>query len=67
MDVDVRTLKAELARQGLTLIALARRIEARPSTLSAWIHGANPAPPDLVGRIEKALGVKRGTLKRNHP
>ena len=61
--VDVRTLKAELARQGLTLVAHAKRIETPPSTLSAWRHGVNVPPKNLPSRIEQALGVRRGSLK----
>lgn len=60
--IDVRKLKAELARQGSTLARLARRTKTPASTLSAWLHRVHEPPADLASRIEKALGVPPGSI-----
>ena len=41
---------------------LAERIGVRPSSLSGWLVGRYCGPPDLITRIEKALGLADGTL-----
>jgi plasmid maintenance system antidote protein VapI len=52
----------ELARRGLFQRDLARRLRVPDTTLSDWLRGAHPAPPDLSTRIEKALGMRGGEL-----
>src|SRR2546428_4934721 len=62
MPVDGDALRVELARRDLTQTQLALLMKLPPTTLSTWIRGAHPAPSDLAGRIEKALGLAAGVL-----
>jgi len=62
MLVDHRTLRVELARRGFTQTLLAHLLGVPPTTLSTWLTGAHPAPPDLPHRIETALELPRGAL-----
>jgi transcriptional regulator with XRE-family HTH domain len=65
-DIDIRKLKAELARQGSTLTALALRTGTKVSTFSAWVHGVREPPPDLVRRVAKTLGIPPGSITSRH-
>lgn len=56
-------LKAELARRGLREWRLAQMLGHPPSTLSDWLRGVRPAPPDLADRIERALGLNPRSLR----
>lgn len=56
------TLRVELAKAGLTQRALAKKLNVPDTTLSDWITGAHPAPPDFTCRIEKELGLPAGSF-----
>ena len=60
-QVDVRKLKAELARQGSTLTKLARKTKT-PGEHAERVAapGTYPPPADLADRIEKALRLLAG-------
>lgn len=60
--IDIRELRVELARRDLTQGELATRISTRPSTLSSWLRGVNPPPPQFRERVEEALGLHPGAL-----
>lgn len=55
-------IAVHLARRSLTQRDLARLIKIPSTTLSDWLTGAHPAPPDLPLRIERALGLEPGSL-----
>ncbi|MBN1208533.1 MAG: helix-turn-helix transcriptional regulator [Myxococcaceae bacterium] len=55
-------LAVELARAGMTQRELARLLGVPPTTLSTWLSGAHPAPPDLPSRISTAMGLERSLL-----
>jgi DNA-binding transcriptional regulator YdaS (Cro superfamily) len=57
-------VSVELARASLTQRALADRLGIPDTSLSDWLRGAHPSPPDLPRRIESALGLRRGVLTR---
>lgn len=52
-----RAVRVALARKGMTQLDLAHLLGVPPTSLSDWLRGAHPAPPNLVRRLEKALGV----------
>lgn len=52
----------ELARRDLRQRDLARLLHTPDTTLSDWLRGAHPAPPDLSTRIERAFKLPAGTL-----
>lgn len=62
MPLDRRTLRVELARRDLTQTRLAGMLGVPPTSLSTWLRGEHPAPPDLKRKIETALGLSAGTL-----
>lgn len=55
-------LRVELARVELTHADLAVKLGVAPTTLSTWLRGAHPPPPDLTERIERALRLPTGRL-----
>ena len=63
MPIDHREFLAQLARRGKTQVEFAQERGIRPSTLSAWARGVNPAPPRFRQDLEDALGLRRGALK----
>ena len=63
-DLDLRELRAALARQGKTQWQLAAEPNMSPSCLSAYLRSRSPAPPDLARRIATALGVSEHALAR---
>ncbi|MHB1844756.1 MAG: helix-turn-helix domain-containing protein [Deltaproteobacteria bacterium] len=54
----------ELARRGWTQRDLARELGVPDTSLSDWLLEAHPGPEDLIGRIERSLGLKEGSLLR---
>ena len=62
MRLDLRELRGELARRGLTQGDLARQLAVPATTLGSWLLERHPAPDDLADRIESALGLEPGTL-----
>ena len=46
---------------------IADKIRVPATTLSNWLHGTHPAPPDLVDRVEVALNLRPGSLPRLEP
>jgi DNA-binding transcriptional regulator YdaS (Cro superfamily) len=62
MDIDQSALRVELARRQLAQWRLALKLGLRPSTLSDYLRGARPAPPELAERIERALRLEQGSL-----
>ncbi len=64
--VNVRELRAALARQGMPQWKLAATLDVSPSTLSAYLHGHPGAPANLRQRIEAALGLDDGALAHRH-
>ncbi len=60
--LDHLKIKSELARRGLREWRLAQMLGHPPSTLSDWLRGVRPAPPDLAERIERALGLRPNAL-----
>lgn len=56
------TIRIELARKGWRQTDLAAKIGVRPTTLSSWLSGAYVGPPDLMKRLEAALGLPTGAL-----
>jgi transcriptional regulator with XRE-family HTH domain len=65
MVLDITQLDVELARRRLTRTDLARRIGKPPTTLSGWLRGHHPGPPNLPQRLEEALELEPGTLERS--
>lgn len=61
-ELDLRELRALLARRGMTQWRLAAALDVSPSALSAYLHGRVPAPPDLRRRIATVLGVDEALL-----
>lgn len=55
-------LRIQLARLNTSRVALARALDVPPTTLGAWLRGDHPAPDDLVDRVERCLGLSKGTL-----
>lgn len=62
MGIDKSKLKVELVKRETTLGALANQLGLPPTTLSSWLSARHPAPEDLQGRIERALGLRSGAL-----
>jgi predicted transcriptional regulator len=62
--MNVRKLKGVLAERGLAQWMLAKKVGYAPSTLSDYLRGARPAPPELVDQLEAALKLATGTLKK---
>jgi DNA-binding transcriptional regulator YdaS (Cro superfamily) len=60
--LDAVQVRVELARRGLPQWQLARRLGLPPSTLSDYLLGRRPSPPDLPLRIERALGLASGAV-----
>src|SRR4051794_36839300 len=54
----------ELAKAGLNQQALARRMGIPSTTLSDWLREAHPRPPRFAERVERALGLPAGHLRR---
>lgn len=63
--LDAVALRMEMARMAMTRRQLACELQVRPSTLSSWLNGASPAPKDLAARIEAAMRLRPGTLRRS--
>jgi transcriptional regulator with XRE-family HTH domain len=57
ISIDPRKLRIELARTGLTLTELARRLDLPPTTLGSWVRAVHPPPADLSDRVAAVLGV----------
>lgn len=55
--IDSKKLRIELARTGLTLTELARRLDIPPTTLGSWVRAVHPPPADLAERVAATLGV----------
>lgn len=66
-EIDMHTLKAELARRDLPQWRLAQQLGVAASTVSEWLRGAKRAPEDLRERIERVLGLPEGALKPQAP
>jgi transcriptional regulator with XRE-family HTH domain len=60
--VDTSKLRGLLAERRLPQWRLAKRLGYAPSTLSDYLRGARPAPPDLVKQIEQELRLPPGAL-----
>lgn len=60
--IKLDELRIQLARLNTSRVALARSLGVPPTTLGAWLRGDHPAPGDLADRIERCLGVSKGTL-----
>lgn len=58
----VTQLRIELLRLDLTQLDLAKRLDVPVSTLSSWLRGVSPPPPDLLRRIEHALDIPPNAL-----
>jgi plasmid maintenance system antidote protein VapI len=61
-QVRISELRAQLARRELPQWRLAADLGINPARFSAFLRGKAPAPHDLADRIERELGLKRGTL-----
>lgn len=61
--IDHVSLRVEMARAGVSLLDLARRLAVPRSTLSAWLRNVNPAPADLRLRLAAALQVPEAVLR----
>ena len=64
-SINVKLLRIELARREMTRLDLARAIDVKATTLSAWIRRVNPQPPHLAGLIESRLGLPGGFLTQD--
>lgn len=62
--VDIRDIKAELARQGLKMWELGAKMNLGQSTLSTYINGRVKPPSGFIREIESVLGLKDGDLKK---
>ncbi len=60
--IDMRELRAALARKGMAQWMLAATLGISPSTFSAYIHDRLDAPSDLARRIALILGVSESAL-----
>jgi DNA-binding transcriptional regulator YdaS (Cro superfamily) len=61
-SVDPHKVRVACVEQRVPQWRLARLLSLAPSTLSDYLRGARPAPPNLAERIERALGRTRGSL-----
>jgi hypothetical protein len=61
-NIDPLAFDVALAQKQMTRVELARHLGHPPSTLSSWLRGIAPPPTDLVGRIERVLELKPGSL-----
>lgn len=59
-----RAVRIALAQAGLTQADLAGRLGIPSTSMSDWLRGAHPAPANLLERLERALGLERGSLER---
>lgn len=50
-----REIAIELAKRDMRQRDLARLLNVPPTTLSDWLTGAHPSPPDLAERVRNAL------------
>ena len=63
MQSTFRTdVAVELARRGMRQRDLAGLMKIPDTTLSDWLRGQHPPPPDLAARIERALKLPTGSL-----
>ena len=60
--LDKRNLRIGLAQAGLAQWQLAGQVGVSPAALSQYATGARECPPDVQGRLEKALGLETGAL-----
>lgn len=60
-------LKVQLARQGKTMLDVAKGLNCAASTLSTWMNGVAPLPVDLLTRIERVLNIPKGSLRSPAP
>jgi hypothetical protein len=60
--VDLRELRAQLARRDIRQWRLAADMNVSPSTLSAYLRGHCRAPRDLRQQIERVLGLEQNAL-----
>lgn len=63
MNINLVSLRVELAKQQMTQRGLARILGIAPTTLSGWLL-AGHAPPDVVERLAGALCVDPEVLVR---
>lgn len=63
-DIDIGTLRAEMARREIPQWKAAASIGASPAALSHWLNGRLEAPASLRPRLERLLGLPEGALKR---
>jgi transcriptional regulator with XRE-family HTH domain len=63
--INLQILRVELARRGMTRLALARELDVKATTLSAWLRRVNPQPADLAGLIESKLRLPGGFLTQD--
>jgi plasmid maintenance system antidote protein VapI len=57
IKIDARKLRVALAERDLPRWRLAKLMKLPPSTLSDYLRGARPAPPDLAEKICTVLGA----------
>ena len=62
MAINVKLLRIELVKREMTMFDLAKSLNNKSSTLSAWLREVNPQPADLGERIERVLGLQAGAL-----
>jgi transcriptional regulator with XRE-family HTH domain len=60
--IDTVALKLALVRKGWSQSQLADALDVPPTTLSSWLRGEHPSPPELQARLENALGISPGEL-----
>jgi predicted transcriptional regulator len=62
--VDELKLSVELVKRRIPQWRFATMIGIPPSTLSDYLRGARPQPPELRSRIEAALNLRAGALRK---
>lgn len=65
--LDLRELRAQLARRGMMQWQLAAALGVSASALSSYLHGHAPAPPDLLRRIASVLAIDEALIATAHP
>jgi integrase/transcriptional regulator with XRE-family HTH domain len=66
LPTDIASALTDLVTgSGRTMVDIARDAGINPSTLRSWLRGdRRPASPELVAKVEEALGVPLGTLSQ---